>query len=59
MRHVRASQLHGSEREGSTEVIAFFVMGLLGSNFVMDGWIERGHAQDDWTVIAKDALGQD
>jgi 3-hydroxyisobutyrate dehydrogenase len=23
---------------------------------VMDHWIERGHGQDDWTVIAKDAL---
>jgi 3-hydroxyisobutyrate dehydrogenase len=23
---------------------------------VMDRWIERGHAQDDWTIIAKDAL---
>jgi 3-hydroxyisobutyrate dehydrogenase len=23
----------------------------------MDGFIERGHAHDDWTVIAKDALG--
>lgn len=23
---------------------------------VMDRWIERGHAHDDWTVIAKDAL---
>jgi 3-hydroxyisobutyrate dehydrogenase len=22
----------------------------------MDRWIERGHAKDDWTVIAKDAL---
>ena len=22
----------------------------------MDRWIERGHAQDDWTVIAKDGL---
>ena len=22
----------------------------------MDRWIERGHAHDDWTVIAKDAL---
>jgi len=25
---------------------------------VMDRWIERGHAQDDWTVIAKDAVSQ-
>ncbi len=23
----------------------------------MDRWIERGHAHDDWTVIAKDVLG--
>jgi 3-hydroxyisobutyrate dehydrogenase len=23
---------------------------------VMDRWIERGHAHDDWTIIAKDAL---
>ena len=23
---------------------------------VMDRWIERGHAQDDWTIIARDAL---
>jgi 3-hydroxyisobutyrate dehydrogenase len=23
----------------------------------MDRWIARGHAGDDWTVIAKDALG--
>jgi len=23
----------------------------------MDRWIERGHSHDDWTVIAKDALG--
>jgi 3-hydroxyisobutyrate dehydrogenase len=22
----------------------------------LDRWIARGHAQDDWTVIAKDAL---
>jgi 3-hydroxyisobutyrate dehydrogenase len=25
---------------------------------VMDRWIERGHAQDDWTIIAKDAVGK-
>lgn len=24
----------------------------------MDRWIERGHAHDDWTVIAKDALAK-
>jgi 3-hydroxyisobutyrate dehydrogenase len=23
---------------------------------VMDRWIQQGHAQDDWTIIAKDAL---
>jgi 3-hydroxyisobutyrate dehydrogenase len=23
----------------------------------MDRWIEKGHAHDDWTVIAKDSLG--
>ena len=22
----------------------------------LDRWIERGHAHDDWTVIARDAL---
>jgi 3-hydroxyisobutyrate dehydrogenase len=22
----------------------------------MDRWLERGHAKDDWTVIAKDAI---
>lgn len=25
---------------------------------VMDRWIERGHGQDDWTIIAKDAVGK-
>jgi 3-hydroxyisobutyrate dehydrogenase len=25
---------------------------------VMDAFIARGHAHDDWTVIAKDALGR-
>jgi 3-hydroxyisobutyrate dehydrogenase len=25
---------------------------------VMDAWIERGHASDDWTVIARDAVGR-
>jgi 3-hydroxyisobutyrate dehydrogenase len=25
---------------------------------VMDRWIERGHAKDDWTIIAKDAVGK-
>jgi len=24
---------------------------------LMDGYIERGHGGDDWTVIGKDALG--
>jgi 3-hydroxyisobutyrate dehydrogenase len=24
----------------------------------MDRWIERGHGKDDWTVIAKDAIGK-
>jgi 3-hydroxyisobutyrate dehydrogenase len=23
----------------------------------MDRWIEKGHGNDDWTVIAKDATG--
>jgi 3-hydroxyisobutyrate dehydrogenase len=25
---------------------------------VMDRWIEGGHGQDDWTIIAKDAVGK-
>jgi 3-hydroxyisobutyrate dehydrogenase len=25
---------------------------------LMDQWIARGHGQDDWTVIAKDAVGK-
>lgn len=31
------------------------VMGAIAAE--MDRWIARGHAQDDWTVIAKDAIG--
>jgi len=30
------------------------VMGAIAAE--MDRWIEKGHAQDDWTVIAKDAV---
>jgi 3-hydroxyisobutyrate dehydrogenase len=47
-------------------MVAFFGTALRGVPLAvvpaiaeeMDRWIDRGHAKDDWTVIAKDALGK-
>jgi 3-hydroxyisobutyrate dehydrogenase len=38
-------------KQGGTEL---FVIPAIAAE--MDRWIEKGHGQDDWSVIAKDSI---